>query len=92
MNAQQPRDTMTLRAGKNLIVDVRQVPEAGAPWQVRVYKKILGIRRAISSDWFLDERQATTFAERIAMGLDSESPTEVLKNRKPGWTASAQER
>ena len=46
---------MKTTVGRNLIVELDQVPERGTPWQVRVYKKILGFKRSISNDWFLDE-------------------------------------
>jgi hypothetical protein len=77
---------MTLRAGNNLLVELNQVPEKGTPWQVCVYKKMLGFKKQISCDWFLDQEQARRYAEQLAKELQSNSSTETLKLRKAGWT------
>lgn len=77
---------MKTTVGRNLIVELDQVPERGTPWQVRVYKKVLGFKRSISNDWFLDEVQARTYSEELISELKSNAPTSTLRQRKPGWT------
>ena len=77
---------MTIPAGNNLLVELNQIPQMGTPWQVRVYKKILGFKKQVSCDWFLDERQAKRFAEQLAKELGSSDSTSNLEQRKPGWT------
>ena len=77
---------MTTRVGDNILVELNQVTQMGTPWQVRVYKKVLGFKKQVSCDWFLDEGQATRFAEQIAKELGSSDSTANLKQRKPGWT------
>jgi hypothetical protein len=70
----------------NFVVDVTQVPQKGTPWVVSVYRKILGFRKRISSDWFLDEEQAQSFASQVIKEIKSTGSPAVLDHRKPGWT------
>ena len=76
---------MSLHAGKDLQVNVIQIPRSGAPWVVRTYKKSLFFRRLISSDWFLTEGQARRFAEQVVKGAAERDPIPLLHSRKPGW-------
>ncbi len=55
-------------------------------WTVRVYRKTLFCRRRVSSDWFLDERQAKQFAEKLALELSEEANLTNILQRQPGWT------
>lgn len=73
-------------AVRNLIIEVEQVKEKGKIWNVRLYKKILFVKRVVSSDWFLDEQQAQTFAKQLADQLNGNSTLEAIKSRQPGWT------
>ena len=77
---------MKMPAGKSFIVELTQDPEKGLPWLVRVYRRTLGFKRQISSDWFLDENQATRFAHQLAKELLANPSGTTVKNRKPGWT------
>jgi hypothetical protein len=76
---------MATSAG-NYTIDLEQVEEKGKIWNVRLYKKVLFLRKIVSSDWFLDERQAQTFARQLADGLNTDSSVNAVKTRKPGWT------
>jgi hypothetical protein len=69
----------------NYTISVEQVVEKGMIWNVCVHKKGL-FKRCNSSDWFLDERQANTFAKSLEERIRSDSNLDSLKNRKPGWT------
>jgi len=77
--------SMKYRTANNHIVELEQVPGAGSPWMVRVYKRILMFKKRVSSDWFLDEGQARKFAEELARELSDHS-TKGIEERKPGWT------
>ena len=78
---------MTIEAGNNLTIEVNQSSEKGTQWQVRLLKNILGFKRQISSDWFLDGAQAKRFAEELAQDLRSDGEgMRLLKHRPPGWT------
>ena len=77
---------MRTTVGNNLIIELGQTRAIGFPWLVRVYKKVLGIKRRVSSDWFLDEEQARNYMEQLVADLRSNASTGTLKDRKPGWT------
>ncbi len=77
---------MKLSVGNGITVELIQVPEVGTPWQVRVYKKLLGFKRQISCDWFLEQEQARKFAGQLANELQSNGSLTALKLRQPGWT------
>ncbi|MEO8167379.1 MAG: hypothetical protein ABI623_03970 [bacterium] len=79
---------MEIPAGK-YIVEVKMVKEQGNNWVVRLVRKILFFRKTVSSDWFLQEQQARTFANKLAEQMKSGSDTEGIKNRKPGWVLTA---
>ncbi|MBK7257573.1 MAG: hypothetical protein IPI01_07170 [Ignavibacteriae bacterium] len=64
-------------------IDLQQRTDIGCVWTVRTYKKILGFKRLISSDWFLNREQADLFALQLATEL--ERGTELIKKRRPGW-------
>jgi hypothetical protein len=66
-------------------VKVEQVAEKGTIWNVCLYKSGF-FKRCVSSDWFLDEKQANTFAKSLEEQLSSSSNIDALKKRKPGWT------
>jgi hypothetical protein len=69
-----------------LMVEVVQLPERGSTWEVRVYKRVFGFKKRVSSDWFLNEHQARTFAAELIKNLTSDSSMELVRKRKPGWT------
>ncbi len=76
---------MTIRPGNGYTIEITQVPEQGVNWVVRLYKPRFGVRRRVSSDWFLNEEQATRFARQLADDIRSGSDGNV-SSRKPGWT------
>ena len=77
---------MVIPAGSNYTVEVEQTRDLGTTYVVRAYKKILGFRKTLSSDWFLDREQAHTFAEQLAQELKNGKKVDSLRERKPGWT------
>ena len=77
---------MQIPAANNLLIEVSQIPGAGSPWLVRVYRKVLFFKKLISSDWFLDEGQARKFAEQLTHDLSNKGSLTELKQRSPGWT------
>jgi hypothetical protein len=77
----------TYRTSRGFTVEIEQIKGGGAPWIVRSYRKFGFLRRKLSSDWFLNEQQARTFAEQLTRDFeDRESPVEYIQTRKPGWT------
>jgi hypothetical protein len=77
---------MKIKPGNNLYVKLNQAKEKGTPWQVCVYKKLLGFKKRVSCDWFLDEDQARKFASQLAKELQTNVSDFDLEQRKPGWT------
>ena len=67
------------------IIETEEIARKGKVWNVRVYKKGLW-KRLVSSDWFLDEQQATDFAQQTSTMLNNNSGADLMRNRKPGWT------
>ncbi len=80
------RPPMKTVVRNNVVIELNQIPEKGTPWQVRVYKKVLGFKRLISSDWFLDEGQAQAYVRALTRELSVNLPMDALRQRKPGWT------
>lgn len=76
---------MEIPAGK-YTVELNLVKEQGNNWVVRLVKKILFFKKVLSTDWFLEEQQARTFAKKLAEQMKSGSDPTGIKNRKPGWT------
>lgn len=70
----------------NFIVRKEQTPGLGAPWMVKVYKKVFFFKRRVSADWFLDGAQAGRFYDQIVSELASGDTESLLRNRPPGWT------
>jgi hypothetical protein len=58
----------------------------GSTWVVRVYRNRFPFKKSVSSDWFLDGRQAEDFAAQITAELGSGAGLENVRDRKPGWT------
>jgi uncharacterized membrane protein len=77
---------MKTTLGNNLSVELRQAREKGTPWQVYVYKKVLGFKKQVSCDWFLDGDQAKKFADQLTKELQTNRSNLNLKERSPGWT------
>jgi hypothetical protein len=77
---------MATSVGK-YVIETAQDPLKGKVWNVRVYKKGL-LRRLVSSDWFLDERQADEFMQQTISALRNNFDAESMQKRKPGWTFS----
>lgn len=75
---------MSISVGKYRI-DIEHDVAKGNVWNVRVCKKQLFCRE-LSSDWFLDEHQAETFAGDVAERLRNNSNEDFITDRKPGWT------
>ena len=76
---------MKIPAG-NFVVEIESKEEQGANWIVRLYKKSFPFKRLISSDWFLQEQQATVFGQELAERVRNSAETENIRMRKPGWT------
>jgi hypothetical protein len=76
---------MKLHAGNGYSIELSHVPEQGMTWVVKLYRRTFGFNRRLSSDWFLNEHQAHTFAEQLAKDINDGS-TQTALNRKPGWT------
>ncbi|MGA9120983.1 MAG: hypothetical protein WB699_16575 [Bacteroidota bacterium] len=76
---------MTVQSPTRYAVTLEQGHGLGSPWIVRVYHKWLFGKRLVSSDWFLDQKQAEQFVRDATKGLQSDNGTELLKTRKPGW-------
>jgi len=77
----------TYKTANGFAVQMGQIKGGGVPWIVRSYRKIGFLRRKLSSDWFLNEQQARTFAEQVVRDLEGlESSVEQIQTRKPGWT------
>ena len=66
------------------IVIVQHRENIGTPWVVQTYRKMFFWKRRISSDWFLDGDQAKLFAKQLSVELEHGS--ELIRDRKPGWT------
>jgi hypothetical protein len=64
-------------------IDLQQRSDIGCVWTVRCYKKLLGFKRLVSSDWFLNREQADQFAAQLAGELEQGS--DFLRKRRPGW-------
>ena len=64
-------------------IEVEQVVEKGKVWNVCLRRKGI-FKRRVSSDWFLDEKQAEAFAKSLAEKLTGNSNPDFLKARKPG--------
>ncbi len=64
-------------------IDLRQRTDIGSVWTVRTYKRILGFKRLISSDWFLNREQADIFATQLAAELQHGAG--LITQRHPGW-------
>lgn len=77
---------MSIVSVGNFIIEVTQMHGAGGNWLVRVYRKLFLFKKRVSSDWFLDETQARTFAEQIASHLKTNGSSTFLEKRPPGWT------
>ena len=76
----------TIEAGNRYIVTMSQAPGIGSTWVVRTYKKILFLKRRVSSDWFLDKDQADRFVKQLVSDLKGNGSSSAVEERKPGWT------
>jgi hypothetical protein len=77
---------MNLPVGNRLSISVEQSPDRGGAWTVRLFKRSFFFKKRISSDWFLDEQQATTFAKELGKAVRLGYTRESMVLRKPGWT------
>lgn len=77
---------MKIPVAKNLFVQIEQPKGTGSTWVVRVFRRKFPFKKLISSDWFLDEEQARSFAQQLADALTNGADPMMLKERKPGWT------
>jgi hypothetical protein len=75
-----------IRTGNGYTIHIEHTPGLGSIWIVRTFRKSLCFKRLISSDWFLDGTQAQRFAEQVAGELGSDTGTDHLRHRTPGWT------
>lgn len=64
-------------------IDLHQRTDIGSLWTVRTYKRFLGFKRLISSDWFLNREQAEVFVEQLAAELQHGAG--LITQRRPGW-------
>lgn len=79
---------MTITINRFLVV-LESSGGQGLVWVVRIYKKRLLRKKLLSSDWFLDERQAREFATAVAENLKAGGTAERFAARPPGWTMPA---
>ena len=79
---------MQIPAG-SYTVELNMVKEQGNNWVVQLVKNIFFFKRILSTDWFLEEQQARTFAQKLAEQMKSGSDSTGIKNRKPGWVLAA---
>ena len=76
---------MTTSVG-NYGIELKEIAEQGKFWIVRTYKRTFLFKKFLSSDWFLDEKQAQTFAKQLAERISGKADVAAIKMRKPGWT------
>jgi hypothetical protein len=76
----------TIEAGSRYIVTLEYESRLGSNWIVHTYKRLLFLKRLISSDWFLNKEQAERFAHQLAEELKSDGSPSAVQERKPGWT------
>lgn len=76
---------MSKRSVRNFTVTLTQGKRIGEAWVVRVYRRGFPFRRRVSSDWFLDDAQAKTFADQVAKDLEQTASQTTIQNRPPGW-------
>ncbi len=74
---------MKISAGDRYVIEVEQAKKLGSAWTVRVSRRVLFLKRPVSSDWFLNEEQAMQFAREAAEEIRSGS--NLLEGRRPGW-------
>ncbi len=74
---------MKIPAGDGYVIEVEQAKKLGSAWTVRVYRKVLFLKRQLSSDWFLNEEQAMQYAREAAEEI--RNGTALLEERRPGW-------
>ena len=79
------QSSMKIQAGNGYAIELTHVPEQGMTWVVKLQKKVFGFHRVLSSDWFLNEQQAHTFAGQMVEDIRNGSIQTAL-TRKPGWT------
>jgi hypothetical protein len=79
------RMVMTTPDANGYLVELVQTPGLGSPFIVRVYKKRLFFKKRISSDWFLDEKQARRYADQLRRDLGDPGTQRELRDRPPGW-------
>ena len=77
---------MKIPAGRGFTIEIEQPSGTGAAWVVRTFRKLLFLRRLVSSDWFLDEAQAMRFGEQLAKELADQKSAAAIRSRNPGWT------
>jgi hypothetical protein len=77
----------TFSTPNGFTVTLGQIAGLGMPWLVRSYRKAIFIRKRLSSDWFLNEEQARSFAQQLLKEFEKqESTSSFIRTRKPGWT------
>ena len=74
---------MKISAGDAYVIEVEQGKKLGSAWTVRVYRKVLFLKRRLSSDWFLNEEQAMQFAREAAEEVTNGAG--LIQERRPGW-------
>jgi hypothetical protein len=60
---------MKIPVGKKYVVEVLTPRGLGGGQIVRVYRRLLFFRKRLSSDWFLDQKQAERFARKAVADL-----------------------
>ena len=76
---------MTIQPGNGYTIELTQVAEQGMNWIVKLSRSRFGFRRILSTDWFLIEDQAVSYARQLADDIRNGSDKDVI-SRKPGLT------
>jgi hypothetical protein len=76
------RTSMKIPVGNKYVVEILTPRGLGGGQIVRVYRKLLFFRKRLSSNWFLDQKQAERFARtavaNLAQGKNGASPRPPL--------------
>lgn len=60
----------TILNTRNSLIELTHSDSDAGSWKVRRWKRFLWFKRRISSDWFLDEKQALVFAQQLKYDIN----------------------